>query len=237
MTVFRSPPTQSDLVLNSGDSLYVRDGDAFHTTINAGGLERDEGSHSLSNGTTINTGGVEIVLGRGHSDGTTINTGGVERLIDTGYSENTTINAGGLESVEREGFAVGTVIHTRGVESVEYGGLAINVIFSGPGATLKLDEPSELKGLGFKPGTISGWQVGDVIDFLNTTVTSVHGAGNTLTVTYAGKQTTYMLSGQQANTEFKLQSDGHGGTDLILVPIIGVQHHDAPFMHHDAPFT
>src|SRR5262249_1632741 len=96
------------------------------------------------------------------------------------------------------------------------GGTADNVIFSG-GATLKLETPLGLK------GTIRDWQVGDVIDFLNTNVTSVDKTGNKLTVTYDDhKTTTYTLAHQQADTQFQLKSDGHGGTNLTLVPIIGV---------------
>jgi len=37
------------------------------------------------------------------------------------------------------------------------------------------------------------------------------------------KKTTYGLKNQEANTEFKLQSDGNGGTILTLVSAGGVQ--------------
>ena len=73
-------------------------------------------------------------------------------------------------------------------------------------------------------GIVTHWHVGDVIDFLKTDVTSVQQTGNKLTVTYDGNQTaTYKLLDKQANTEFKLESDGHGGTDLILTHIVGSQ--------------
>jgi autotransporter passenger strand-loop-strand repeat protein len=230
MTVYRTPPNQSDLVLNSGDSLYVLDGNALRTTINAGGIEyvdrgfsvdttinsggieRVEGdgrpgsfSNSVSKGTTINTGGLEIVLRSAHSEDTTINTGGVERITNTGYSENTTINTGGREIVEKGGFAIDTVIHTGGVERVTDLGEAINVIFSGPGATLILDNPSELMGSRspIRPGIISGWQVGDVI-VVESGVNRVVQTGNELTVVQRifreDVVTTYKLVGQQANT-------------------------------------
>jgi hypothetical protein len=78
-------------------------------------------------------------------------------------------------------------------------------------------------------GTISNWRVGDVVDFVNTAVTGVHKTGDVMTVSYEDQKASYDLAGQQANTEFKLQSDGHGGTELILTPVVGVQH-----MHSDA---
>jgi endoglucanase len=76
---------------------------------------------------------------------------------------------------------------------------------------LKLDSPSGLA------GTIIDWHLGDKIDFLNTMVTGVNETGNTLTVTYGDHQTaSYSLTGKQINTDFQLQPDGNGGTNLIL---------------------
>ena len=67
-------------------------------------------------------------------------------------------------------------------------------------------------------GTLSGWQVGDVIDFVSTSVTSAGISGSTLTVTVSGGTTfTYQLAGQEANTSASTQSDGAGGIDVILV--------------------
>jgi hypothetical protein len=58
--------------------------------------------------------------------------------------------------------------------------------------------------------------VGDVIDFLNTAVTDAHVMNNVLTVTFGNQNASYKLAGREANKEFKLQSDRHGGTELIL---------------------
>jgi hypothetical protein len=76
-----------------------------------------------------------------------------------------------------------------------------------------------------RPGTIAHWHVGDIVDFQNTEVTSVQQTGDRLTVTFDGNQeATYKLRDQEHNTQFQLQPDGHGGTDLILVHIVGVAH-------------
>ena len=86
-------------------------------------------------------------------------------------------------------------------------------------ATLELFSPTGLK------GTITGWQVGDVIDFVNTSVTKVSVENNSLTVTFGTARdpqtASYFLAGLQPNTHFELQSDGEGGTELVLQP--GVQ--------------
>jgi hypothetical protein len=103
------------------------------------------------------------------------------------------------------------MIHNGGVETVLNGGTADTVTFLGLGATLNLETPLGLK------DTIRSWQVGDVIDFLNTNVTSADKTGNKLTVTYDGNKTaTYTLVHQEPHTQFQLKSDGHGGTLLTL---------------------
>ena len=185
-----------------------------------GGVEND---HGAATNTTINAFGLETVLAGGTSTGTTINTGGTEAVVG-GASTRTTIN-GGTEFVTSGGTSHGTTING-GTEDVAAGGTAVSITFGAPGGTLDLAKPSGLI------GTISNSHVGDVIDFVNTEVTSVqeNAAHTILTVTYGTDATaSYSLAGQQANTEFQLQSDGHGGTDLILTPIIGVASHH-PFV-------
>ena len=137
-------------------------------------------------------------------------------------SHATTINAGGVEIVFAGGTAVNTTIHD-GIERVLAGGTANNVIFDGSHSALELGMPTGLK------GTISQWHLGDTIDFLNTAVTGAQKVGDVLTVAYGnGQHASYVVAGQEANTAFALHSDGHGGTDLTLTPIVGVQHlHDS----------
>jgi hypothetical protein len=74
--------------------------------------------------------------------------------------------------------------------------------------------------------------VGDVIDFLNTDVTSFKVTGKTLTVNYDGFQTaSYTLSSHlPPDTKFKLESVPNG-TDLILVGLVGVHHHHEAAIH------
>ena len=92
------------------------------------------------------------------------------------------------------------------------GGAALGATFGGTAGTLDLEQPQGLS------GTISGWQVGDVIDFVSTSVTSAGISGSTLTVTVSGGSAfTYQLAGQEANTGANVQSDGAGGTDVTLV--------------------
>ena len=256
MTTFTAPPDQTDLVLNIGDILDVNSGGtATGTTISFGGIENVNGGGTATD-TTIKALGIENVREGGTATDTSISRGGTENVDPGGIANGTIIN-GGTENVSRGGTATGTIIndghefvsgiangtiinqfgfeHVRGisnnttinnggVEHVDAFGTANNVIFAGSRSVLELANPSGLK------GTISDWHVSDVIDFLNTSVTSVHEneTETTLTVNYVGRNghnqiATYSLVGQQANTAFELHSDGRGGTDLILTPITGVQ--------------
>jgi len=162
-------------------------------------------------------GGVENVSNGGRTDNTTIAFGGVENVNIGATADNTTIAFGGVLNVM--GNAVHTTIGNGGLENVSSGGTIGFVTFSGSDGTLQLGSPSSLRAV-----TIAHWQVGDVIDLLKTKITSVSETGNSVTVKY-GPSVTFTVADQQANTEVALQSDGHGGTDLILVSVVGVHDH------------
>ena len=246
--------TATDTTINVGIVEVGPGGTATDTTINAGGHENVSGAILFSTfypgmaiDTTINDGGKLNVSADGQATHTIINGGGFEVVMspvkalaiatDTIINDNgellvatggqiidTTVNAGGGESVRGGGTATDTTINAGGHERVEIGGTADNVIFGPHGtrhATLELATPSGLK------GTITNWQVGDVIDFLNTDVTSFKVTGKTLTVTYDGTQTaSYTVSSQGTDTWFELKKVPNG-TDLIAVPLLGVHHHEA----------
>ena len=177
-------------------------------------------------GFVVNSGYVLDVNSGGKATSTIIHSGGVVNVLSGGLSELTTINGGGVENVYNGGRAIGENLNG-GVENVLSGGVADNVRFGDVNhSTLKLASPSGLM------GAISNWRVGDVIDFLNTSVTGVHQTGDVLTMSYGDQKASYQLAGQQANTEFKLESDGHGGTELVLTHIVGVQQLHGEAAHH-----
>jgi autotransporter passenger strand-loop-strand repeat protein len=168
--------------------------------------------------TTIESGGEQVVGGdyaSGTAIDTTIESGGTQIVGDgfgSGTATNTTIEGGGIELINSGSIASGTTIFAGGAEYVQSGGLAQNVTFAGTSATLYLQSPSGVS------GTISGWQTGDTIDFVSTSVVSAVISGSTLEVTVSGGSTyDYQLAGQEANTSASIQSDGNGGTDVVLV--------------------
>ena len=259
MTSYTAPPDKTNLVLERGDVLRVHNGGtATGTTIDVGGRAfvdgrttvdtlikalgvEDVGRGGVADDTTIKRGGVENIAFGGvanHTivDGGTFNVSGTSNgaIISDGSewvhgtSNDTIVNRFGVEYVQR-GVANNTTING-GLEEV-YGGVAHNVIFEGSRSRLDLSYPMSLK------GTITDWSVGDVIHFSNRThITSVHenAADTTVTVNYfdedfGNRTVTYSLVGQQANTKIEVRHDAHGGADLVLVPVTGVQalpHHE-----------
>ncbi len=224
------------LVLSGGD-LVVGDGApkgvaiTRYTTINDGGVEHVNTS-GVAKDTTINSGGIEIVNKTGSTSDdaeavvTTVNKGGLLDIV-SGRAITTTINDGGLVTVEA-GLLGNTTINSGGTVDAKAGTNVNTLTFGnvdhGVGGLLKLGDPASLKST--VHGPINNWQIGDVIDLVNTNVTSVSETGNgnftKLTVQYGNNQSvTYQLSGQQKDTHVGFQSDGHGGTDLVL--LAGVQ--------------
>lgn len=203
-----------DTMINSGGVENVIGGVTERTLINSDGILNDKG---IANHTTIN-GGVENVSGNDYY--TTIKSGGVENVNSSGEAFDTTIASGGVLNIKALGDVVSPTINSGGVLNVLAGGSASHVTFSGDGGTVRLANPADLK------GSIIHWQIGDIVDLLNTKVTAVSENGSSLLVQGAGfRPVQYHLVDQQPDTRVAFQSDGHGGTDLILVPIVGVHDH------------
>jgi autotransporter passenger strand-loop-strand repeat protein len=235
--------TATGTTIGVGGVAFVNGGTTIDTTIKALGVE-NVGGGGVADDTTIKRGGVENVASgstdnhaildggalnvRGSSNGVIINDGS-EFVNGGGTSNDTIINRFGVEYVHG-GVANNTTING-GLEDVVRGGVADNVIFAGSRSRLDLSYPTGLT------GTITHWRVGDVIHFSDKIhVTSVHenADDSAVTVNYFdsdfGTQTvTYSLVGQQANTQIELQRDGHGGADLVLVSVTGIQAHH----HHE----
>src|SRR5436190_1634555 len=224
----------SSTTINGGMQRVQIGATATNTTVN-GGFQDDYGS---AIGTTINRGGTEVIEQGGTATGTVI-AGGTQGVFGT--ASNTTISAG-LQRIEFRGVAIGTTINggfqddfstatgttvnagaaqivefgaianntviNGGLEYVNAGGIANGVTFAGHTGTLQLRDPASLT------GTISGWQRGDEIDFLNGQVTSAAISGSTLQVTMSGGQSfSYHLAGQESGTIVQLSF----GSQLRLV--------------------
>jgi autotransporter passenger strand-loop-strand repeat protein len=180
-------------------------GTAIGTIINSSGVEIVERGGTASS--TVVNGGIQLVESGGTGTGTTVY-GGVQVVELGGSASNTTVY-GGVQLVEGDRSTASNTTINGGTERVSAGGTANGVIFAGPAGVLQLEQPGSLI------GTISGWQIGDVIDF-STNVTGAAISGSTLEVTVSGQSFSYQLAGQQAGTIVQIDQ-GHE-LQLVLKP-------------------
>jgi autotransporter passenger strand-loop-strand repeat protein len=230
--------TTNKTTVNSGGIQHVvLNGNAITTTVQAGGFQQvisgsvqgsqvSGGLQVLGTGTSTDTvilaGGSEYIGSGGSATGSTVNAGGLQ-YVDVGGSANSTAVNGGFVFVagSASGATVnngeldvaGTASNTHlagGAEYVYAGGVQNGVDFAGSASTLYLEDASGLT------GTISNFEVGDVIDFRNLAVTDYAFDGTTLTLTTGNGALAYHFAGVEAGTALNVSSDGHGGTSVSL---------------------
>lgn len=186
----------------SGNQQVLDGGIAENTVIENGGNSYIGAGGSVT-ATTVNGGGLLYVDAGGSAASTTIN-GGVGFVIGT--ASNTTLNSGEFD-------VAGTADNTHlagGVEHVFAGGVQNGVDFAGSAATLTLESASGLTGI------ITNFEVGDTIDLLNMSVSSLDFDGSTLTLITNLGTGTYQFAGLQSDTQLNVIDDGHGGTAISL---------------------
>jgi autotransporter passenger strand-loop-strand repeat protein len=203
--------TASGATVFAGSQVVESGGTASNTTVSSGGTLVIS-SGGLADPTTIYAGGSETISSGGADDGAQIS-GGTQ--FDYGLASGATVLTG-LQVVDSGGTASGTTINSGGTEYISSGGTAVGVTFSGASGTFYLAQPAGLS------GTLSGWQIGDTIDFVGTLVTSASISGSILTINVSGGATSrYQLAGQEANTFPIVLSDDAGGTDVVLTSGVG----------------
>ena len=218
--------TATGTTVAGGNEIVSSGGTDFNATVSGGSLRVDAGgsasgatvqggaslyvfSGGTASGTTVNSGGT-LVVSVGTAAGTILNSGATEDVLHSGgLAAGTVVNSGGLLNVSSGGTASNAIL-SGGTEYVASGGTAQDVTFGGASGTLELASPARLT------GTISNWRIGDVIDFVNTSVTLAYISGSTFTVAVGGGQTfSYQVAGEQS-LDMNVQGDGSGGTDVSL---------------------
>ena len=118
-----SSTTATSATLDFNGGLYVRGGQADHTTVNDGGkfTVSDDGR---ADSTTVNDGGSMIVADRGKADGIAIHAGGNLEVGSGGSASDATVNSGGSAIIGDGGKATGVTIHAGGGLKVGSGGSA-----------------------------------------------------------------------------------------------------------------
>ncbi len=199
----------------TADTSNVSSGAPFALTEHASG---DSGQNVADTGTTINSGGIQVVEAGGTASSTTINSGGFQ--YDYGTATGTTVNGGGIEYVFSGGTAGGTTL-SGGTEIVMSGGIANGTItFAGSGQ-LTFNISTNLNNF-----QISGFNTSpeklDLTDIAyggNTTLSFVEANNNTsgtLTVSDTVHTANITVLGLYTTQNFTTASDGHGGTIIFV---------------------
>ena len=115
--------TATSATLDFNGGLYVRGGQADHTTVNDGG-EFEVSDDGRADSTTVNDGGSMIVADRGKAVGIAIHAGGNLEVGSGGSASDATVNSGGSAIVGDGGKAAGVSIHAGGSLEVGSGGSA-----------------------------------------------------------------------------------------------------------------
>jgi autotransporter passenger strand-loop-strand repeat protein len=219
-------------------------GIAVGDTLNGAGATEFVISGGRSSGTTVNSGAVEVVSAGSQAAGNRINSGG-NLLVNSGGLDVSATVAGG-ELVLAGGTASGTDIIAGGREVIFTGGTSLNplidggvlqvqsggsigappVSFSANGGTLQLDASRSFAGLiaGFASpaGITEAIDLRDISFTAGTTkvvFTQTNNMSGTLTVTSGSQTTNLTLLGMYSTANFKLASDGAGGT-LVTDPAV-----------------
>jgi autotransporter passenger strand-loop-strand repeat protein len=195
--------TDNNAVIENGGFQYVS-GATTGSKVQSGGIQDIIGT-SLN--VTVAGGAVQHVLNGGVATGTHILDNGTQDVAN-GAVVNTTV-AGGYLNVLAGGIATGTAL-SGGDETVFAGGTTHDVDFAGAASTLTLFDPSSLT------GTVSHFEIGDVIDFRGLSITSYVFDGSTLTLASGVSTYSYHFDAMQAGTELNVASDGHGGSAVSL---------------------
>ena len=247
-------------ISSGGAQVVSAGGTAVSTTVNSGARQDIAGlaiGDSIAAGAFVNVlgGGTLELLDTQSATGVAVQSGGTLELLGTAskqgavFLSGATLEIGSGNTLSNYavangitlrllagGAASGTIING-GAEYVASGGSAAGVAFGGTSATLSLEDPS---GLG---GTVSSWQIGDVIDFVRTPISSAGiVSGSSLSVSERGQTFTYQLAGLATDTQAQLQSDGAGGTEVVLTHVaptvaISIDHTDVNLAASSATIT
>jgi autotransporter passenger strand-loop-strand repeat protein len=215
------------------DSFGWTNGSAIHgqQTIENGGIDKSTDifglQEILAGGITvsdvIHQGALQFVTGE--ADNTKLY--GQQNASQGGYAQGTDIYSGGQLTVGPGGLANQTAIETGGLERVDSGGKELDAVFHGAG-TLDLDSASCV-------GQVDGWLLGARIDlrdiaFGANTSFGFDSVSGMFSITDGQHSSLLQVLGNHTAGDFKLSSDGHGGTfitdplggGLIVPPLHGL---------------
>ncbi|HVY17992.1 MAG TPA: Hint domain-containing protein [Rhodopila sp.] len=238
-TTVSSGSSSSGVQVTSGSILTVQSGGTAVSATIFSGASATIAAGGIDSGSYIAQGGQETVLGSAAADTVAgvqlvsaatavvndeivLNGGTVELFLAGAIASNTTIDAGGALAISGHAVASNTTISGGLVELESPKAILSGSVTFVDAGTIDVTANTSV-GYG-DLGVISGFGVGDVIDF--TSATAIGAAGSAATVTFAntGSTTTATVSGGGSTQAFtfagspasnlQLISDGRGGEEL-----------------------
>jgi autotransporter passenger strand-loop-strand repeat protein len=188
-------------ILRGGGTQFLNlGGVADGTVVDSGGIQFDT---SLANGTVVNIGGQQNVLG-GTSLAAVVNG---DQLVDGGTASGTIVNSAGTEAVTDGGIATGTVVNSGGEQTISDFSLASATVVNGGGRQDVYDDAQavntvvnsggeqELHDYASATGTIVSGGEQIVADYANASSTEVRSGGVQVVEDYATASATAIDTG------------------------------------------
>ena len=213
-----------NLVVPDGGSQWTNDG---QITVASGGMLRLGGNlttasfSGISNSGTLEIDGTLSLSGGVLSAGPGSTLGNVAiagTLSGTGIISGTVADLGSITvasggTIVAAGNVTGSGLLSIGADAdlVIDSATSATADFVGADGTLTLNSPASFT------GAIAGLSAGDIVELVNTTVTSATISGSTLTIYgVTSAIASYQVSGDLSGEAFAVQGDGVGGTRLVL---------------------
>jgi autotransporter passenger strand-loop-strand repeat protein len=218
-------------VVDGGKMVISSGGTTTASVVSSGGELVINGFGSAS-GTVVSNGGFEIVGFDGSASGTTLLSGARATVLSGGFDSAADVDSGSLETVLSGGVARSAVI-SGGTLDIKSGGSTIptsvgamnnaaTVTFAtSGGGTLLLESSLTFSGLvaGFgKPDRLDFRDIGFTSGVTSATWTQNFTNRGTLAVTSGTETADITLLGQYVTADFRVSTDGHGGTFVTDPP-------------------
>jgi len=201
-------------------TLIIGSGGTGQVTSGAGGVINVAHAIDIASGSTLTSTAGSVDVGTGvtatagmikiGSGGSLVGAGAVTgALAETALGK---VQAqGGVLTIAGAVTGGGKLLVADGATLDLAGSDANTVAYLGAAGILKLEQTATIS------ANITKLRIGDIIDIAGATITKAKRVGGTLTLTKSDASTLVLhVSGTFAGTIFAVQSDGHGGSDIVL---------------------
>jgi len=216
-------------IQQSGIETVLSGGTAINTYSNDGGVQINGGQELVTSGYStyyiaLNNSGSETISAGGQANYTAINSGSSEFVSNGGITTNSIVYNGGSEVISSGGQDNVTTVSSGGSEIILNGGIAHNTTVTSGGSEVIYSGGELMISAGSNPSNGLILNGGAIIDLIGIAATAATvNSANQLVVTSGNTVVdTLGLLGNNSNDQFITQSDGNGGTDILVKSLTSV---------------